>query len=104
MQRSARNAVPWEPGWCCREGLNLRPPPYQGGALPLSYGSVRPARGVQITAGNGAILAIWGGAAQANRSAQPRQMLPCLAARDLPLSELQQHLLDALGREGLLGD
>ena len=29
-------------GWCCREGLNLRPPPYQGGALPLSYGSAWP--------------------------------------------------------------
>ena len=26
--------------WCCRTGLNCRPPPYQGGALPLSYGSV----------------------------------------------------------------
>ena len=25
--------------WCCRCGLNTRPPPYQGGALPLSYGS-----------------------------------------------------------------
>ena len=27
--------------WCCRKGLNFRPPPYQGGALPLSYGSAR---------------------------------------------------------------
>ena len=26
--------------WCCRTGLNCRPPPYQGGALPLSYGSL----------------------------------------------------------------
>ncbi len=25
--------------WCCRRDLNSRPPPYQGGALPLSYGS-----------------------------------------------------------------
>jgi hypothetical protein len=25
--------------WCCRRGSNPRPPPYQGGALPLSYGS-----------------------------------------------------------------
>src|SRR5262245_62891488 len=25
--------------WCCRCGLNTRPPPYQGGALPLSYAS-----------------------------------------------------------------
>ena len=28
----------WEK-WCCREELNLRPRPYQGRALPLSYGS-----------------------------------------------------------------
>jgi hypothetical protein len=26
--------------WCCRTGLNCRPLPYQGSALPLSYGSV----------------------------------------------------------------
>src|SRR5262245_14983092 len=25
--------------WCCRTGLNCRPLPYQGSALPLSYGS-----------------------------------------------------------------
>ena len=25
--------------WCCRVGLNYRPLPYQGSALPLSYGS-----------------------------------------------------------------
>ena len=35
--------------WCCRKGLNFRPPPYQGGALPLSYGSVRDAPGEYIT-------------------------------------------------------
>src|SRR5262252_7215476 len=28
-------------GWCCRTGLNCRPLPYQGSALPLSYGSAR---------------------------------------------------------------
>ena len=27
------------PEWCCRCGLNTRPLPYQGSALPLSYGS-----------------------------------------------------------------
>ena len=27
-------------GWCCRWVSNLRPLPYQGSALPLSYGSV----------------------------------------------------------------
>ncbi len=26
--------------WCCREDLNFRPLPYQGSALPLSYGSL----------------------------------------------------------------
>jgi hypothetical protein len=26
-------------GWCCQRGLNSRPLPYQGSALPLSYGS-----------------------------------------------------------------
>ena len=26
--------------WCCRGGLNSRPLPYQGSALPLSYGSM----------------------------------------------------------------
>jgi hypothetical protein len=30
--------------WCCRCGLNTRPPPYQGGALPLSYGSAEAER------------------------------------------------------------
>ncbi len=25
--------------WCCRRELNSRPLPYQGSALPLSYGS-----------------------------------------------------------------
>src|SRR3984893_1814511 len=28
-------------GWCCRWVSNLRPLPYQGSALPLSYGSAR---------------------------------------------------------------
>jgi hypothetical protein len=26
-------------GWCCQRGSNSRPLPYQGSALPLSYGS-----------------------------------------------------------------
>ena len=26
--------------WCCRRELNSRPLPYQGSALPLSYGSL----------------------------------------------------------------
>ena len=29
-----------ELNWCCRTGLNCRPLPYQGSALPLSYGSI----------------------------------------------------------------
>src|SRR5262249_40466590 len=28
-------------GWSCHWDLNPGPPPYQGGALPLSYGSTR---------------------------------------------------------------
>ena len=27
-------------GWCCERGLNSRPLPYQGSALPLSYHSI----------------------------------------------------------------
>ena len=30
-----------ELSWCCRTGLNCGPLPYQGSALPLSYGSAR---------------------------------------------------------------
>jgi hypothetical protein len=30
-------------GWCCRWVSNLRPLPYQGSALPLSYGSAKAA-------------------------------------------------------------
>ena len=30
-----------ELGWCCERGLNSRPHPYQGCALPLSYHSIR---------------------------------------------------------------
>ena len=29
-----------EMGWCCERGLNSRPLPYQGSALPLSYHSI----------------------------------------------------------------
>jgi hypothetical protein len=35
-----RAAFKWL-SWCCRKGLNFRPLPYQGSALPLSYGSLR---------------------------------------------------------------
>ena len=62
--------------------IDLRPPPYQGGALPLSYGSVRPAKGAQITAGNGAILAIQGQAAQ-GRAAGQRNRAKCSFAAAL---------------------
>lgn len=33
--------------WCCREGSNLRPPPYQGGALPLGYDSMEEGSGIE---------------------------------------------------------
>ena len=40
--------------WCCRTGLNCRPLPYQGSALPLSYGSrARFARGPNCHSGVG---------------------------------------------------
>ena len=35
--------------WCCRTGLNCRPLPYQGSALPLSYGS-KGTRGIGLMA------------------------------------------------------
>src|SRR5260221_13125851 len=34
---AARTQGPFS--WCCRTGLNCGPLPYQGSALPLSYGS-----------------------------------------------------------------
>ncbi len=37
-----RTCGPWTGeifGWCCQRGSNSRPLPYQGSALPLSYGS-----------------------------------------------------------------
>src|SRR5262245_33245994 len=54
-------------GWCCRTGLNCRPLPYQGSALPLSYGSARriAVRDTQDPVWNAAILAIRGISAQA---------------------------------------
>jgi hypothetical protein len=42
---ASRRAATEAPGaserksWCCRTGLNCGPLPYQGSALPLSYGS-----------------------------------------------------------------
>src|SRR5690606_10476279 len=39
--------------WCCERGLNSRPLPYQGSALPLSYRSpvLKGARGAGASAG-----------------------------------------------------
>jgi hypothetical protein len=37
--------------WCCRWVSNLRPLPYQGSALPLSYGSIPARRMIQGTTG-----------------------------------------------------
>ena len=39
-------------GWCCWRGLNSRPLPYQGSALPLSYnsGAMRRRRGINTLA------------------------------------------------------
>ena len=49
---TAKVALPWRASiqivwnirWCCWGGLNSRPHPYQGCALPLSYSSVTVAR------------------------------------------------------------
>ena len=35
-----------EKRWCCQTGLNCRPLHYQWSALPLSYGSVPPIKGI----------------------------------------------------------
>ena len=56
--------------WCCRKGLNFRPLPYQGSALPLSYGSnakAADAGPVTIPEYPAAILAIGVIAAQPGR-------------------------------------
>ncbi len=39
LHTPARDEAMWGFEWCCQRGLNSRPLPYQGSALPLSYGS-----------------------------------------------------------------
>ncbi len=54
-------------GWCCERGLNSRPLPYQGSALPLSYRSAWgpwPAEGGNAQSAAGVIGAAIDGKAQ----------------------------------------
>jgi hypothetical protein len=63
--------------WCCRTGLNCRPLPYQGSALPLSYGSRTAAprlkdlrlapRRAETATRDGGVQGLWAGAAAAGR-------------------------------------
>src|SRR5687767_2250130 len=59
-------------GWCCKRGLNSRPLPYQGSALPLSYCSV-PGR-PQGAAAIAASTAIGGCSTQGQKT--PNQRAP----------------------------
>lgn len=63
--------------WCCRRGLNSRPQPYQGCALPLSYGSTSPtggpASGSGLCAGQAPIVNPRLAAVSAKRERQGRQ-------------------------------
>ena len=54
--------------WCCERGLNSRPHPYQGCALPLSYHS----------ADTGGLLQISGGGASSFSTAGPGKSRPIL--------------------------
>ena len=55
------SCYPWAPSlilqrkllksWCCKRGLNSRPLPYQGSALPLSYCSIRAPEAARTSAG-----------------------------------------------------
>jgi hypothetical protein len=65
--------------WCCRTGLNCRPLPYQGSALPLSYGS----KGRRVPRPRRAETATRGGRVQgkspgdpAGRLGRPRHIAP----------------------------
>ena len=55
----------WSLEWCCHRGLNSGPLPYQGSALPLSYGSLRRFRGCGPPGGRGGDVAIGGATTQA---------------------------------------
>src|SRR5690606_11983743 len=39
---SRQPKLPWSLSWCRWRGLNARPLPYQGSALPLSYIGIKP--------------------------------------------------------------
>jgi hypothetical protein len=58
--------LPYQGKWCCRTGLNCRPLPYQGSALPLSYGSNW--RGRQSVSGDAGSTAIGSGSTQGQKT------------------------------------
>ena len=65
--------------WCCRCGLNTRPLPYQGSALPLSYGSntqsaTIPSIGVAPRPGRGYAI---GGLSQQDALVLPARACAC---------------------------
>ena len=59
-----RNRVKSTGCWCCRGGLNSRPQPYQGCALPLSYGSMMleeaPSQQLNLGAAGARLSRRWG--------------------------------------------
>ena len=73
--------------WCCRRDLNSRPLPYQGSALPLSYGSICKVRGAGAGCGDTY--------AKAGKNF-PLTMWPVLGQH--PLTEAGAHCHNALNR------
>jgi hypothetical protein len=92
--------------WCCRSGLNRGPLPYQGSALPLSYGSATGPRRIEYEkAPSRAILATgrprgasWGGSGVATGFRGPR---PCLGFLTVPMSSWPNPARTRNGRPGM---
>ena len=71
--------------WCCWGGLNSRPQPYQGCALPLSYSSLNHRPNPRRGAGRGALLPRGGRMSSAGLSlGGQRCKLPPCPVPDLP--------------------
>ena len=81
----------WGHGWCCRWVSNLRPLPYQGSALPLSYGSARSAD--RPNANSSQYTRCTKLARSGDRAAVDRSYLPCIVL-------LKAGLAPALNRLG----
>jgi hypothetical protein len=67
--RHVQTTLPIREIWCCERGLNSRPLPYQGSALPLSY---RSPSAFQTAAPDGAGAAGSGKATSSSGRADPR--------------------------------